>query len=187
MALGSASSRNITNVTLVPAIIAAAVSLLVSVLAAFLTPAVTSLRARRESINKKFDAAIEALLLVQAARHTPMHIQRNYHPGTDEEHRLFTVQMAENSISEFIEQTTRARYALAAISNYVPEVREWITGGWELTQELEPRQRQIIEESRARALKSERLFRQSKRQILRVIDELCLRRGPRAPGWTPAA
>lgn len=149
--------------TLVPAIIAAAVSLVVSVLTAFLTPAVTSLRVRREAINAKFDAAIDALRLAQAARNAPRSMQRGFYPGTDEEYRLFTLKMAENSISRFIEQTAHARAALAAISNYVPEAREWITGEWELKEEREPEQRKIIEENRARALKTERLFRQSKR------------------------
>jgi hypothetical protein len=164
--------------TLAPAIIAAAVSLVVSVLTVFLTPAVTSLRVRREAINTKFDAAIEALLLVQAARHAPMTMQRGSYQGTDEEYRLFTLKMAENSLSQFIEQTTRARSALAAISNYVPEAREWITSGWELTQEREPEQREIIEENRTRALKTERLFRQSKRLTVNPKSERAITRSP---------
>lgn len=148
--------------TIAPAIIAAAVSLVVSVMTAVLTPAVTSLRIRREAISARFDAAIEALLLVQAARQAPRSIDRRYHTGTDEEYRLFTIQMTENSILKFIEKTTAARSALAAISNYVPEVREWITSEWELTDEREPRQRQIIQGGRRQALRTERLFRQSK-------------------------
>jgi succinate dehydrogenase hydrophobic anchor subunit len=48
---------------------AAVIAASVAIIVAFLTPAVTSLRARRQAINDKFDAAIAALLLVQAARH----------------------------------------------------------------------------------------------------------------------
>lgn len=161
--------------TLAPAIIAASVSLVISVLTAFLTPAVTSLRTRRESVNKKFDTAVDSLLLVQAARQAARSSARSYHSGNDEEYRLFNVQLSEKSITEFIDQTTQARYALAAVSIYVPEAREWITAGWELTQELEPRQRQIIEKSRGRAVKSERLFRQSERGLPVVTADLCLR------------
>lgn len=165
--------------TLAPAIIAAAVSLVVSVLTAFLTPAVTSLRVRREEVNTKFDAAIEALLLVQAARQTATGMQRGSYPGTDEEYQLFILKMAENSISQFVEQTRQARFALAAISDYVPEAREWITSGWELTtQEREPEQRKIIEENRTGALKTERLFRQSKRLTVEPKSEQVITRSP---------
>lgn len=135
--------------TLAPAIIAASVALVVAVL----TPAVASLRARRQAINEKFDAAISALLMVQATRHVATGIDRQYHPGDDEEFRRFTVRMAEESISDFIAQTTAARAALAAISRYVPEVREWVTTAWELTEEREPEQRGVIELRRAPALK----------------------------------
>ena len=160
MWIRSVVTYSLVSVTIVPAIIAASVSLVVSVVAAVLTPAVTSLRDRREAINMKFDAALQSLLLAQAARHIPSSIQRHYHRGDDEEFRLFTVRMSENSILRFIAETTQARAALAAISPYVPEAREWIKGRWELTEEQEPHQREVIERCRASALKSERLFRQ---------------------------
>jgi hypothetical protein len=143
--------------TLAPAVIAASVALIVAVL----TPAAASLRARRQAINEKFDAAISALLMVQATRHVATGIQRRYHPGDDKEYRRFTVRMAEESISEFIAQTAAARAALASISRYVPEVREWVTTAWELTEEREPEQRRLIELRRASALRTERLLRQS--------------------------
>jgi dsRNA-specific ribonuclease len=98
-------------VTIAPAIIAAAVALVVAVL----TPTVTSLRARRQAINDKFDEAIAALLLVQGARHIATSIARHYHPGTDQEYRAFTVKTAEDSISEFIKKTADARDTLAAL------------------------------------------------------------------------
>lgn len=145
-------------VSIVAALIAASVAVVVAVL----TPAISSLRARREAIDAKFDAAIASLLLVQAARYIEMNIDRSYHPGTDEEHRLYRVTMAESSISRFVYQHVEARTALAAISRYVPEVREWITSDWELTQEYEPEQRRLVEASRTSALKTERLLRQSR-------------------------
>lgn len=140
------------------ATIAASVALIVAVL----TPSVTSLRARREAISAKFDAAVSALLLVQAARHIATRIDRKYYPGTDEEYQQFNLKMAENSLSNFVEETVAARGVLADISRYVPEVRVWITDGWELTEERELEQRRLIETRRAPALKSERLFRQTK-------------------------
>jgi hypothetical protein len=149
-------------VTLAPAIIAAAVALVVSVVTAVLTPAVTSLRARREAISAKFDAALEALIHVQASRHIPKYSAPSYYPGTKEEYRDCTVKMAETSISHFIEQTVQAQATLASISRYVPEVRDWITSGWELAEEREPGQRQLIEERRLKAVRTERLFRASK-------------------------
>lgn len=50
-----------------PAIIAAAVALMV----AFITPAVTNLRARRQAVTDKFDTAVSALLILHAYRNTP--------------------------------------------------------------------------------------------------------------------
>lgn len=151
----------VTAMPVVSALIAASVALVV----AGVTPAFSSLRARREGINQKFDEAISSLLLVQAARHIETNIERSYHPGTKEEHRQFELAMAEHAISRFVNQHVEARTALAAISRYVPEVRDWIIGGWELTQELEPEQRQIVEDRRSAALKSERLLRQSRRIV----------------------
>lgn len=149
---------------LIPAIVAASVALIVAVL----TPAATSLRARRQEVDQKFDAAISALLLVQATRHIASSIARQYHPGTDGEYRTFIVSMSESSITKFIEQTGNARAALAALSPYVPEVRQWITSGWELTEEREPEQRRIIEAGRPAAVKSERLFRRRRPAIAAV-------------------
>lgn len=143
---------------IVSAIIAASVALVVAVL----TPAVTFLRARREAINAKFDAAVAALLLVQAARHIATGIDRSYYPGTDEEYQRFKLKTSEASISNFVDQTVAARGALADLSRYVPEVRAWITSGWELAEERELEQRRLVEERRKSAMKTERLFRQSK-------------------------
>lgn len=89
-------------------------------------------------------------------------VRREYHKDTDEEYRQFTVKMAEDSITYFIDQTVAARAALADLSRYVPEVRDWITSGWKLTEEREPEQRRLVEQRRAPALKTERLLRQSK-------------------------
>lgn len=154
---------------LVSAIIAASVALIVAVL----TPAVTSLRARREAINGQFDAAVSALLLVQAARHIATGIDRKYHPGTDDEYREFKLKMVEDSISNFVQQTVAAREVLADLSRHVPEVRGWITSGWELTEQREPEQRQLLEERRAPALNTERLFRQSRtaNQVAKKVEQ----------------
>lgn len=144
--------------TLAPAIIAAAVALVVAVL----TPAVTSLRGRRQAIDLLFDQAIAALLLAQAARQISTGIARSYHPGSDEQYERFQVAMVEDSITHFVHQMRLARAALVTISRYVPETREWVSGGWELAEEREPEQRRVIESRRAAAKKSERLFRQSR-------------------------
>src|SRR3954454_17848777 len=68
LASGGNESRHDGPVaSLTPAIIAASVALVVAVL----TPLVTSLRTRRQAIHDRFDAALAALLMAQAARHTP--------------------------------------------------------------------------------------------------------------------
>jgi hypothetical protein len=147
--------------SLATAIIAGAVALVVAVL----TPAVTSLRARRQEIDRLFDEAINALLLVQAARHISTGIDRRYHPGADEQFHDFLVRMSENSIEYFITETRRARGALVAVSMYVPEARGWVLSGWELTEEREDEQRHVIDARRHDALRSERLLRQSSRRV----------------------
>lgn len=38
---------------------------------AFITPAVTNLRARRQAVTDKFDTAVSALLILHAYRNTP--------------------------------------------------------------------------------------------------------------------
>ena len=143
----------------VPVIVSASVALIVSVL----TPAFTALQGRRDEIHAKFDRALSSLLTVQVARHIVTSIARSYHPGDDEQYRRFNVSMAEDSIRRFVEQTVRAREALSELAAYVPEVREWIAAGWELTEEREPEQRQQIELRRADAVKQERLIRSRRR------------------------
>lgn len=143
---------------LTPAIISASVALVVSVLA----PAFTALQRRRDDVHSRFDKALSSLLTVQAARHIATGIARDYHPGDDEEYRRFKLNMVEDSIRHFVQQTVAAREALSEIAAYVPEARSWVTAGWELTEEKEPEQRGLIERRRAEAVKTERLFRSRK-------------------------
>lgn len=138
-----------------PAIIAASVALVV----AFLTPTVTSLRARRQAVHDKFDAAVSALLLVQAARHTPTGMASTPSGWTPEEHRALNLRMNEKGIEFFVECTADAKVALSAIAPYVPEVRDYITSKWELLEDEEPELRTKIEARREAAIKAERLFR----------------------------
>jgi hypothetical protein len=138
------------------AIIAASVAIIV----AFLTPAVTSLRARRQAISDRFDAATAALLMVQAARQAASGMTQRPAGWTDEEHRAFNVRMHERSVEYYLDKTAEAKAALAALQEYVPEVRPQITGSWELREDGEPALKAAIERRRPTALKSERLFRQ---------------------------
>ncbi|MFT4214231.1 MAG: hypothetical protein QM622_05585 [Microbacterium sp.] len=144
---------------LVPVVVSASVALIVSVL----TPAFTALQRRRDEIHAKFDRAQSSLLTVQAARHIATSIARNYYPDDDEQYRRFSASMAEDSIRRFVEPTVQARESLSELAAYVPEVREWITAGWELTEEREPEQRQQIELRRADAVNRERLIRSRRR------------------------
>lgn len=137
------------------AIIAASVALVV----AFLTPTVTSLRTRRQAVHDKFDAALSALLLVQAARHTPTGMAQTPSGWTSEEHRALNRRMNEKGIEFFVEKSADAKVALAAIAPYVPEVRDYITSKWELREDEEPELRSKIESRRAAAVKAERLLR----------------------------
>lgn len=138
-----------------PAIISASVAIVVAVLA----PAFTALQRRRDDVHARFDEALAALLTVQAARHIATGIARRYHPGNEDEYRRFQLVMSEDSIRHFVLQTVAAREALSKIAAYVPEARGWITAGWELTEEKEPEQRDLIERRRAQAVRTERLFR----------------------------
>jgi succinate dehydrogenase hydrophobic anchor subunit len=142
------------------AIITASVAFIVGVVAAVLTPAATSLRARRQAIQDKFDAAIAALLLVQAARHAASGMAQRPAGWTDEEHREFNFRMHERSITYYLDKTAEAKAALAALQEYVPEVRPQITGSWELREADEPALKAAIEKRRGAALRSERVFRQ---------------------------
>ncbi len=144
------------------AIITASVAVLVAIVAAVLTPAVTSLRARRQNIHDKFDAATAALLLVQAARHTPTGMVLPPGGRTPDEHRALNLRMNEKGIEFFVATTADAKVALAAIAHYVPPVRDQLTSGWELAEADEPALRKAIEDRRASAVTAERLFRQRK-------------------------
>jgi hypothetical protein len=68
--------------------------------------------------------------------------------------------LAETCIEFFVESTANAKAALVAIEQYVPKVRSTLTKGRELPEAYEPVLRQIIENRRVAAIKSERLFRQ---------------------------
>jgi hypothetical protein len=138
------------------AIITASVALVV----AFLTPTVTSLRARRQAVHDKFDSALAALLLVQAARHTPTGMQQTPAGWTPDEHRALDLRMNEKGIEFFVKSTAAAKVALVAIEQYVPEIRGRLTSGWELAEADEPAFRQAIEQRREAAVKAERLFQQ---------------------------
>lgn len=164
IALAGAHTDSALLEAIVPAVIAASVA----IVAAVLTPALSDLQRRRSDLHSRFDRAIASLLTVQAARHIASSITRGYHPGTDAEYRLFNVSMAENSIRGFVAETVKAREALSHLAQYVPEVRQWITTGWELTEENEPAQRATIERRRRDAIRSERLFRD--RRISTPLD-----------------
>ncbi|MEG3633089.1 hypothetical protein [Micromonospora palythoicola] len=138
------------------AIISASVALVV----AFLTPTVTSLRARRQAIHDKFDAALAALLLAQAARHTPTGMAKQPSGWTPDEHRELNLRMSEKGLEFFVDCTAQAKRALAGVDQYVPEIREHLTKAWELAEADEPALRAAIERRRAAAVKAERLFRQ---------------------------
>jgi hypothetical protein len=84
----------ITLAQISPAIIAASVAIVV----AFPTPAVTSLRARRQAIDDKLDAALAALVLVQAARHTPTGMGLAPSGWTGQQHSAFNLRMHERGI-----------------------------------------------------------------------------------------
>ncbi|GAA1390256.1 hypothetical protein GCM10009613_30550 [Pseudonocardia kongjuensis] len=136
------------------AIIAASVALVV----AFLTPTVTSLRARRQAVHDKFDAALSALLLVQASRQRPQGLKATPAGWTPQEHRALNLRTAESGFEFHIKCTADAKVALAAIAPYVPEVRDYITSKWELREDEEPELRTKVDARRAAAVKSERLF-----------------------------
>lgn len=141
-----------------PAVIAASIAITV----AFLTPAATSLRTRRAAINDKFDAALAALLLAQVARYSPRGMNDRPAGWTAEQHQVFNQRMSEKGVEHFIERTAEAKAALAAIEQYVPELRERLTRDWELLEADEPVLRAAIEARRPAAAHSERLFRQRK-------------------------
>lgn len=145
---------------LVSAITAAAVALVVAIL----TPAMSSLRQRRDAVHAKFDNAVAAILRVQAARHIPSNIDHHYYPGDVTQHRAFVISVVEASINRFVEETTAARAALADIASYVPEIGDWIQSEWELSEENAQDQRRAIEARRSSAVRSVRLF-QSRRPI----------------------
>jgi hypothetical protein len=144
------------------AIISASVALVVAILTPTVTSAVASLRARRQAVDDKFDAAITALLRVQAARHfaadTPGVGVRAKWP--QDAQASFHIELQQRGITHYIERTVEAREALAALDRYVPEIRPAITNDWELREQEEPRLGFAIESRRREALKSERLFRQ---------------------------
>ncbi len=137
------------------AILAAAVAVIV----AFLTPAVTSLRARRDAVSAKFDTALAALLLVQAARNYPTGMHHTRSDGSVHDNRALDQRLAEQCIEFFVSSTAAAKTALVAIEQYVPEIRGQLLSGWELPEAEEPVLRKMIEDRRAAAVNAERLFR----------------------------
>jgi hypothetical protein len=158
-----------------PAIIAASVAIVV----AFLTPAATSLRARRQAIDERFDAALAALLLVRAARQIATGISLAPAGLTPDQHADFNRRMVERSIHYFLDKTADAEAALSEIETFVPEVRDRITNNWELLEEDEPVLSRAVEAGRAKAIKAERLFR-SRRPPRPAQARLGQRAGPLA-------
>jgi hypothetical protein len=142
---------------MVPAIIAASVALVVAVL----TPAITSLRARRQAIADLFDDAVSALLLAQTSRHYPSGglPADQTAAWTRDEERKFTIRMGQTGIERWLQKQEDARLALARLETFVPEIRGEITQGWEIREDQEPTIRNMIEARRREAIKSERLFR----------------------------
>lgn len=129
------------------------------------------MRTRRQTVDAAFDAAVHALLLVQASRHISTGLERQLHPGPDQRFEDFRARMTEDSIEYFVAQMRHARASLVAITRYVPEARNWVLSGWELTEEREPEQRRVIEARRAAALQSERLFRASKVPMTETVGQ----------------
>jgi len=142
------------------AVITASGALLLGVVAAVVTPAITSLRARRQAVHDKFDLAIAAMLLVQAARWSPTGMREAPAGRTPEEHRALDLWMNEKGIDFFVEKTAEAKVALVAIAQHVPEIRERLTSGWKLTEADEPVLLEAIEKRRKPAVEAERLFSQ---------------------------
>jgi hypothetical protein len=151
----TAIRHTVAVVQISAAVIAASVALVV----AFLTPTVTSLRARRQAIHDRFDAAVSALLLVQAARWSPTGMRQTPAGWTPEEHRALNLRMNEKGVEFFVQCTADAKVALSAIAPYVPEIRDDITSKWELFEEEEPALRAKIEVRRSAAVRGERLLR----------------------------
>lgn len=115
-------------------------------------------RARQAIVREKFDLAISALLQVQAARFFGFSIERKYHSGLNDVYRPFQVKLAERSTTCYVDRTSLARARLAELERYVPEVRSWLTEGWEIGEDTEIETRTIVETYRQSAMASERLF-----------------------------
>lgn len=139
----------------VPAIIAASVAIVVAVL----TPALTSWRVRRQAVADLFDDAVAALLLAQTSRHHPSGAPAHMPHWTEKDRREFSVRVEQSGVERWIQAQERARAALARLETFVPEIRQEVSGGWEIREEQEPVIRDLLEARRARAIKSERLFR----------------------------
>lgn len=142
---------------MVPAIIAASVALVVAVL----TPAITSLRARRQAIADLFDSAVSALLLAQTSRHYPSGGLPPSQTASwgDQETRQFFIRMGQAGVERWLQNQEDARVALARLEPFIPEIRQEITQGWEIREDQEPTIRNLIDARRPQAIKSERLFR----------------------------
>ena len=141
------------------AVVAATISASVALVVTVLTPALISLRARRQAVADLFDNAIAALLIAQSARHYPAggpHFETV--DWTADEKQRFLVQLQQTGIARWLQTQEEARVALARLEPFVPELRHEITQGWEIREDQEPRIRDMIERRKAEAVASERLF-----------------------------
>ncbi len=147
------------SLTLDAGIVTAIISAMVAIVVAVLAPALQSRQQRRDAVHAKFDAAIAALLVVQAARHYPSDIPGVHYPGTDAQRADYLRTTVERNVTRFMDLTAEAKTALAEIAQYVPLAREWITSQWEIREDAEPAMRATIERARAAAVKTERFLR----------------------------
>ena len=140
---------------LVAAIIAACVALVVAVL----SPALESLRSRRQAIADKFDEAVAALLVSQTARHYPTNPGAVGASWESEEFRQYSVRMQQTGLEYFWRKQEEARAALARLEPFVPELRRELTSQWEIPEERELNIRAMLAGRREEAIKSEKLLR----------------------------
>jgi len=151
-----------TGLTLDPGITTAVISAAVAIIVAFLAPVFQSRRQRRDAVNARFDTAVGSLLIVQAARHCASGIPGVSYPGSAAQRAEFERQTTERSVTRYIDLTGEAKSALADIAPYVPRAREWVSSGWEIREDEEPKMRSTIERARPAAIRSERLFNSRK-------------------------
>lgn len=141
---------------LASAIMAASAALVVAVL----TPSVTSLRARRQAINERFDAAVRSVLLAEAARDFPTRMEVTGTQLSADRFEEFLANFREKRLEYFVEKTMDATASLADLAVYLPNASREIARIWNLTAADGSELRAQLEHHRVDALRSERLFRQ---------------------------